>query len=75
MERADRAPGDPHVHVAMPRLAGLPAYGRPPRPVNPAPRGFDPDDLPLEAYRTDDDRAYLVEVESPDRVRGQTAEV
>ena len=72
MQQADRAPGDRHVHVAMPRLAGLPAYGRPPRPVVAAPRGFDPDDLPLEAYRTDDDRASLAQLETSDPVRDGT---
>lgn len=39
-------------HVALPKLYGAPAYGRPPRPVAEAtPRPPDPDDLPLEAFR------------------------
>jgi hypothetical protein len=45
---------------AMPKLYGAPAYARPPvQPVNPIDRPFDPDDLPLEAERTDED-AQLV---------------
>jgi hypothetical protein len=44
----------------MPKLMGMPAYARPPRPVvTPAPRPFDPDDLPIEAHRTEDDLAQL----------------
>jgi hypothetical protein len=41
---------------AMPKLYGAPAYARPPVvPVNPIERPFDPDELPLEAERSDDD--------------------
>ena len=44
------------TYVAMPRLMGAPAYARPPRPLVAAtPRPFDPDDLPLEAWRSDDE--------------------
>lgn len=43
-------------HVAMPQLRGAPAYARPPMPVTPSPRLLDPDDLPIEAARTDEDR-------------------
>ena len=39
-------------HLAMPKLMGAPAYARPPRLVEAAPRPLDPDDLPLEAHRT-----------------------
>lgn len=40
----------------MPKLYGAPAYARPPAlPVNPIDKPLDPDDLPLEAERTDDD--------------------
>lgn len=43
-------------YVALPKLYGAPAYGRPPRPVVEAvPRPPDPDDLPLEAFRGLDD--------------------
>jgi hypothetical protein len=42
--------------MAMPRLMGQPAYARPPRPVSEiTPRPFDPDDLPLEVWRSDDE--------------------
>jgi len=45
-------------HVALPKLYGAPAYARPAAPVATAPRPFDPDDLPIEAYQTDDEREY-----------------
>ena len=43
-------------HVALPKLYGAPAYSRPPRPVEETPRPFDPDDLPIAAFQTDDER-------------------
>lgn len=47
-----------HHHVALPKLLGAPAYARPPRPVvATTPRPFDPDDLPLEAFMTPEERA------------------
>ncbi|MGH2513944.1 MAG: hypothetical protein ACRDGQ_14835 [Candidatus Limnocylindrales bacterium] len=46
-------------HLALPHLYGAPAYSRPPRPVEEIPRPFDPDELPIEAARTDDDVAAL----------------
>jgi len=47
---------DDRRHSAMPKLYGAPAYARPPIvPVSPVERPFDPDDLPLEAERSDDD--------------------
>jgi hypothetical protein len=45
-------------HVALPKLYGAPAYARPPTVAATAERPFDPDDLPLEAFQTDDDRAF-----------------
>jgi hypothetical protein len=42
-------------HVALPKLYGAPAYARPPRAIEVEDRPPDPDDLPLEAYRSDDD--------------------
>ena len=45
-------------HMALPHLYGGPAYSRPPRPVQEIPRPFDPDELPLEAERTDEDAAW-----------------
>ena len=44
-------------HVALPKLYGAPAYARPPAvPVKPLERPFDPDELPLEAVQTDEER-------------------
>lgn len=41
--------------MAMPRLMGQAAYARPPRPVSEVtPRPFDPDDLPLEVWRSEE---------------------
>ena len=45
-------------HVALPRLYGAPAYARPPSSASTADRPFDPDDLPIEAYQTEEDRAF-----------------
>jgi hypothetical protein len=45
-------------HIALPRLYGAPAYARPRRPVDDKPKPFDPDDMPLEAQWTEDDRAF-----------------
>ena len=44
-------------HIALPQLYGAPAYARPTRPVAHTPRPFDPDDLPIEAVMTPDERA------------------
>jgi len=52
---AQPAPSVPHM--AMPRLMGQPAYARPPRPLAvETPRPMDPDDLPIEAFRSEEDR-------------------
>lgn len=40
-------------HIALPKLYGSPAYARPPAPVAARPRPFDPDQLPLELYRSE----------------------
>ena len=49
----------------MPKLYGAPAYARPPAlPVNPVEKPFDPDDLPLEAARTDEDEALASQVQA-----------
>lgn len=45
-------------HVALPKLYGAPAYARPPAPVATVARPFDPDDLPIDAYMTDDERDF-----------------
>ncbi len=46
-------------HVALPKLYGAPAYARPPIAVSVGPRPFDPDELPLEVFQTEDERATL----------------
>ena len=43
-------------HVALPKLYGAPAYARPIAMVDPAPRPFDRDELPIEAVMTDEER-------------------
>lgn len=48
--------------ISLPALYGAPAYARPPAPVAPTPRPFDPDRLPLEVFRTEDDDDFLVAV-------------
>jgi hypothetical protein len=45
-------------HVAMPKLYGAPAYARPPTPVETVDRPFDPDELPIEADLTDEERRF-----------------
>jgi hypothetical protein len=43
-------------HIALPKLYGAPAYARPAPVADTAPRPFDPDDLPIEAIMTDEER-------------------
>lgn len=45
-------------HVALPKLYGAPAYARPPAPVQTDRRPFDPDELPIEAAQTDEEREF-----------------
>ena len=45
-------------HVALPKLYGAPAYGRPPAPVEAASRPFDPDELPIEAAQSEEEREF-----------------
>jgi hypothetical protein len=47
---------DEQQHIALPKLVGAPAYARPPSVAPAVPRPFDPDELPIEAYQTDEDR-------------------
>lgn len=48
----------------MPKLYGAPAYARPPvLALNPVERPFDPDDLPLEAERTEEDLELIQQLQ------------
>jgi hypothetical protein len=47
---------DEQQHVALPKLYGAPAYARPPRVAGETPRPIDPDDLPITAFQTDEER-------------------
>jgi hypothetical protein len=67
--------------VALPKLYGAPAYARPPvSPVAPTPRPFDPDQLPLAVYQTEEERRYAellpahTYVVGGDRDRARTAD-
>ncbi|MEA2519069.1 MAG: hypothetical protein QOF49_1149, partial [Chloroflexota bacterium] len=42
-----------------PKLYGAPAYARPALVAETAPRPFDPDDLPIEAVQTEEEREIL----------------
>lgn len=44
--------------VALPKLYGAPAYGRPAFPMAPSPRPFDPDLLPLEAFQAEQEDRF-----------------
>ncbi len=48
-------------YFALPKLYGAPAYARPPKVVPEGERPLDPDDLPIAALQTEDERA-LTEV-------------
>lgn len=45
-------------HVALPQLYGAPAYARPPAAVAGVERPFDPDELPIDALLTDEEREF-----------------
>ena len=45
-------------HIALPQLYGAPAYARPPLLVPETERPFDPDELPIEAERTEEEREF-----------------
>ncbi len=49
-------------HLALPHLYGAPAYSRPPRSVEQVARPFDPDELPIEAERTEGELAASTEL-------------
>jgi len=47
-------------HGALPKLYGAPAYARPPMTAtNPIDRPFDPDELPIEAERSPEEKELL----------------
>ena len=46
-------------HVALPKLYGAPAYARPAPIAAESPRPFDPDDLPIDAAMTDEERELV----------------
>jgi hypothetical protein len=48
-----------HQHVALPRLYGAPATARPAPVAKEAPRPFDPDQMPIAAELTDDEREFV----------------
>src|SRR5512135_3117420 len=53
---------DDRGHSALQKLYGAPAYSRPPTPATTgANRPLSPDDLPIEAERTEEDLAILHE--------------
>jgi hypothetical protein len=56
--------GNEDRHLALPKLYGQPAYARPVVPVERVERPFDPDDLPLEAHQTEEDRVQVQQVEA-----------
>ncbi len=43
-------------HVALPKLYGAPSYAPPPHRPKETPRPFDPDDLPIAAVQTVEER-------------------
>ena len=55
---------DRAAQQALPKLYGAPAYARPPvLAVNPVDRPFDPDDLPLEAERSQEDKELVSQLQ------------
>lgn len=46
-------------HIALPKLYGAPPYARPAPIVAASPRPFDPDDLPIEAIQTPEERELV----------------
>src|SRR4029079_17131899 len=56
--------GNDEHHMALPKLYGAPAYARPAAPVAASPKPFDPDDLPLETYLSDEEREIYTELQA-----------
>ena len=68
-----RACPSTNSHVALPQLYGAPAYARPPTIVATGQRPFDPDELPIEAFRTDEEREFTATLPpEPDAPGGVT---
>lgn len=55
---------DPDPYYALPKLYGAPAYGRGPRAVPETERPPDPDDLPITAEQTADERALSASLQA-----------
>ena len=49
-------------HVALPKLYGAPAYARPPKVAPATEKPFDPDELPIAAFQTDEEREFAAEL-------------
>jgi hypothetical protein len=49
-------------HVALPKLYGAPAYARPPKVAPLAEKPFDPDELPIAADQTEEEREFASEL-------------
>jgi len=60
-------------HLALPALYGAPAYARPAPIAAQAPRPFDPDDLPIEAVQTDEEREMLASLPARSYAQGGAA--
>jgi len=50
---------DPDPYYSLPALYGAPAYARAPKAVPESERPLDPDDLPIAAHQTDEERALF----------------
>ena len=53
---------DEQQHIALPKLVGAPAYARPPSVAPAVARPFDPDELPIEAFQTDEEREFAAKM-------------
>ena len=53
---------DEQRHTALPKLYGAPAYARPTVQTPEVPKPFDPDDLPLSAYQTSEEKDWVSEL-------------
>jgi hypothetical protein len=60
---------DPDPYFALPKLYGAPAYARAPRPVPDTERPPDPDDLPIAAVQTEEERAAVASLHASSSYR------